>query len=54
MKTVDFSETTVACNVKVGRCSNYGPGMTLIYFMARSFFCKLGLYIGKFNNDGLL
>ena len=34
MKTVDFSETIEACDLKVG--SNDDPGLTSTYFTARS------------------
>ena len=33
-------------------CSNYDPGLTLTYFMARLKFCNLGFYIGKYGNNG--
>ena len=59
---MDFSETIVVYDIRVGRCSylnecmnleyyqicsNDDPGLTLTYFMARSIFGPLCFCMGK-------
>ena len=51
MKTVDFSETIAASDLK-GRDANDDPGVTLTYFTARSNLVILAFPMGKNENSG--
>ena len=54
MKTVDFSETIAACDLKVGRCRQLIEFMNVYEYSRSMSFLDLGPRSFKYENENLL